>query len=165
MIRCTVLLLFTFFGLASPRLYAEADGYLQPLSVLEQRSMLRLLTQVEQDLRTAVKWVGASPGSEVTSWPESHRHQLFELHSRTQRSARVLMLQVERLDVSTIKEAAQAFTMDYGAFSATLRELHRAVVMKENPADTLAQSQSSALQALSALQSVKSDIATSRGSR
>jgi hypothetical protein len=55
--------------------------------------------------------------------------------------------------------------MNYGAFSTTLRDLHRAVVMKENPDATLEQSQRTALQALAALESVRSEIPTRTDSR
>jgi hypothetical protein len=72
---------------------------------------------------------------------------------------------VERLSVSTAKETTRTFTMNYGAFSTTLRDLHRAVVMKENPDATLEQSQRTALQALAALESVRSEIPTRTDSR
>lgn len=133
MSRRVFFLLIALCGLVSSRLHAETGGYAQPLSVLEQRSMVRLLHQAEQNLKTTLKWVAASAESDASSWSESHRSQLFDVHSRTQQSVRVLMLQVERLGLSTDKETARAFTDEYGAFSTTLRALHRAVVMKESP--------------------------------
>jgi hypothetical protein len=160
-----LLLAIALSSLASGRLHAEVDSYAPPLSALEQRVMGRLLHQAEQNLKTTLKWLAASSDSDATSWSDSHRSQLFDLNSRTQRSVRVLMLQVERLSVSTAKETTRTFTMNYGAFSTTLRDLHRAVVMKENPDATLEQSQRTALQALAALESVRSEIPTRTDSR
>jgi hypothetical protein len=159
------LLVIALCSLVSPRAHAEAESTLQSLSTLEQRAMARLLNQAEQNLKATLNWVATSVESDASSWSETHRDRLFELNSRTQRSVRVLMLQVERLGLSTAKETAQSFTTEYGAFSSALRDLHRVVVMKENPVLTLEQSQRSALQALAALESIRSDIPTRLDSR
>lgn len=107
----------------------------------------RLLSTIERDLKTFVETAVLIEVA-APKLPEAQRIKVFDLHSRAQRSVRVLQLQHASRGLLTEQQIELLFVDEYRRFVDGLRMLHRALVLNQDIADPLGTSLESARKTL-----------------
>jgi hypothetical protein len=121
-------------------------------SALQVKTLQKILSQAESNLQGALRWMGEAT---VSALPEERKLELYGAHSRTQRSARALIVQSSRVREASWAEDAESFVAEYFDFSQALGSLHKAVVLGEDASASLEQSRTAAQIALRRLKELK----------
>jgi len=129
------LFLLCFF-LATPYALAESAD-----AAPGSQAAAKLLKQAERNLAEISSWAADVLRQSPATLSTDHRTALFRAHSHTQRSARALA-------ISSADQSVKGFVSEYQAFADTLRALHRAVVLGEDPVELVAGSMQRAEAAL-----------------
>lgn len=133
---------FALFLLCS--LLIPAAAAQEPSSITGSQAALKLLKQAERNLSEMSSWAIDVLGQSPTNISADQRTLLYRANSQTQRSARALA-------ISAADDSLQGFVAKYQAFAEALRDLHRAVVLGEDPSELIGRSLTHAETALSVL--------------
>jgi hypothetical protein len=116
----------------------------EPSPTTGSQAALKLLKQAERNLSEMSSWAIDVLRQSPTAISADHRTLLYRANSQTQRSARALAL-------SAADDSLRGFVAEYQAFAEALRDLHRAVVLGEDPSELIGRSLVRAETALSVL--------------
>ena len=138
-----LLLLLTPLAAGSPAREANIAKTSRPAAA-------KLLVAIERDLNV---FLSVAPGLLESGMPvgRAEKSRLFEIHSRTQRSFRVLSLHRMTRGDANGASPPDLFADEYATFVRDLRELHRALVLDGEVAGPLGSSLRSARRSLQAL--------------
>ncbi len=136
-------LLVTMLAAVSPTHAAD-------LAKTSRSASAKLLIAIERDL---IVFLDVATGLRDSGMPvgRAEKTRLFEIHSRTQRSFRVLSLHRMPLSDATGASPQDLFADEYETFARDLRELHRALVLDGEIAGPLGSSLRSAKRSLEIL--------------
>lgn len=128
------------------------DAKVDPLAALQTQTLQKILAQAESNLQGILRWLG-DPA--LNALPAERKLDLFGAHSRTQRSAKALLVQQNKVREASWAADAERFVVEYFDFSQALGSLHKAVVLGEDAGTSLEQSRLAAQVALRRLKELK----------
>lgn len=129
-----------------------ADTAADTAPTLQVQTLQKILSQAETNLQGVLRWMGETTADAL---PDERKLELFGAHSRTQRSAKALIMQSGKVTEASWSDDAQRFVTEYFDFSRALGMLHRSIVLGEDASAPLEQSRRSAQAALSRLKELK----------
>lgn len=112
----------------------------------------KLIKKAERNLVELTRWSSGVAGGAALQLSDDSRSALFRIHSETQRSVRALTI-AARDDVS------RQFASGYQEFAASLRDLHRAVVLGQDSTEYLSRSVREASNLMALIKDIETPVA------